>query len=185
MKELMLLIPIENIFSIDKVITAFLGAIIALGLNRAIKVYDDNRKFRDIRNLIISDLKKQIRPLQLLLKNIDSLLPYFDNFFVRPLTQEEMKHSFTHNYGFQTDTFKSHSRMEFFKSFKEEDFQQLMNIYNSIKIFETVNLFKNKEVFHKEYNNYLNNPTNNVLCKKPINLCLIKLLIINKIILNI
>ncbi|GGK80647.1 hypothetical protein GCM10011405_30510 [Rufibacter glacialis] len=46
---------------------------------------------------------------------------------------------FTLNRGLQTDTFKSQTRMDFFKSFDEDDFHILMEIYFAIRILENVN----------------------------------------------
>jgi len=131
---------------------AVLGAGTALILNRFVKIQDDKKKYKDIRTLIISDLKKQKLSIGALLDDIHNILPYFMKIMSNDVPPEEMYHQFMMVYGIQTDTFKSQTRMDFFKSFNDDDFHKLMNIYNSIKLLETVNLLAMKNDFLKEYN---------------------------------
>ena len=139
---------------ISKLSIAVLGAGIALILNRFVKIIDERSKQKDIRKLIVSDLDRQLNSLRILKGDILTIIPLFNVFENNPLKKGPHDYLIHLNSGFQTDTFKSQTRLDFFKSFKEDDFQLLMFIYNSIKIFESIDLEKTKTNLISEYVKY-------------------------------
>jgi len=138
-----------------KIFIGFIGATIALILNRLLKYIDDSRRYKKIRELIVSDLRIQLHSLSILAGDLYTLLPLFQIFDedYTPKGQRNL-YRITLNVGLQTDTFKSQTRLDFFKAFNESDFQDLMFIYSSIKTFEQIDLLKIKDDFLNEYARY-------------------------------
>lgn len=132
--------------STEKVFTAFIGALIALGLNRVLIYYDRLKKEEDIRKLIVSDLKKQKISLKLLKHDIEVFLPNFKFGYSKEMITLVVNHNVN------TDTIKSQTKMDIFKSFNDIDFHLIMSIYKNLKLCEEVNLFNYNQKMFNEIN---------------------------------
>lgn len=121
------------LISAGNIITGLIGALIALGLNRAFAAYDRSKKQDDIRKLIVSDLRAQYGPLEQLHEDLQILVPSL----VYGYEQKEDEFlKFQIDYTINTDVFNSHSKMEYFKAFSVDDFYLLMSIYRRMKLYE-------------------------------------------------
>lgn len=130
-----------------KIVIGLIGAAVALGLNRFIVVYEKHQKNRNIRNLILSDLRAQKQLLKFLKEDIERFLPTM----VYGYSSSE-KVRFLANRNINTDVIKSQSRLDLFKAFKEFNFQRLMRIERNIKVCEEVNLFDLNKMMYYEGN---------------------------------
>ncbi|WP_162051317.1 hypothetical protein [Pontibacter pamirensis] len=118
-------------------------------MKRVFDAYDKDRKNSDIRELIVSDLKKQKQGLLEMDNDIVATLPMVLDKSEGSKGSAESGDKTTTQYPFSgykmekyvdTDIFKSHTRMEFFKAFHEEDFHLLSSIYRRIQLYEELNL---------------------------------------------
>ncbi|MGV3586533.1 MAG: hypothetical protein ACO1OF_06010 [Adhaeribacter sp.] len=134
----MILLQITN----DKIVSAFIGAAIALLLKFIYDSITEYIRLIRIRKITVADLENQKKYLKVLIEDFEELIKFLND-----------KNKFYYFYNFNiinTNTFKAFSTMDYFKAFEENHFKNITDIYTIIDIYSKITPFEERKKYLEE-----------------------------------
>ncbi|WP_299823657.1 hypothetical protein [uncultured Pontibacter sp.] len=130
------------VITFNQILTAFLGALIALLLKAGYDAVVEHRRLETIRKMIYTDLVLQEKKLKVHITEYDSMIEAFKG--------ESSNIGVSHYNLINTNIYKAHTEKDYFKAFKTDEFNDLMEIYINLKEMEKFDVKAFIEVYESK-----------------------------------